>query len=289
MRPRQEKSWCDEKVHTRGCEKGAFRLPYQEILYQVESGAAQITFNRPQALNALTRVMRHEFLDALEAAARDSSVRAVLLTGSGRAFSVGQDVQEMAEDYAQEGPQLGRLVQEEYVPMVQRLRALPKPTVALIHGPAAGGGLSLALAADLRIATDKASFFPAFVKVGLAPDTGSAFFLTRILGYSRALEVALRGRPISASEAVEWGMVVSRHSTPEEALERAKELVAELAAGPTEAYARIRWLFDQAASASLEDVLHRETETQEILGGTFDHREAVEAFITRRPPKFQGR
>lgn len=264
-------------------------MPYQDILYQAEANTAKITFNRPDALNALTRRMRSEFIAALDEAERDEAVRAVLITGAGRAFSVGQDVAEMAEDYAQEGPQLGRLVQEEYVPMLRRLRSLPKPTVALVHGPAAGGGLALALAMDFRWITDKASFIPAFVKVGLAPDTGSAFFLTRMLGYARALEIALRGRAVQAEEAMALGLATGRSATVEAAQAEAFQLARELAAGPTEAYARIRWLFDQASGAALDDVLKIEIETQHILGGTLDHREAVDAFIHKRAPKFRGR
>lgn len=259
-----------------------------EVSYAVEEGVAEITLRRPAQLNALSRGLRAELRRALDAAAADDAVGAVILTGEGRAFSVGQDVAELAEAYRQGEPRLGALVRDEYAPLLDRLHRMPKPVVAAVHGPAAGGGMALALAADIRLATAGASFIPAFVKVGLVPDSGASHYLVKMLGLSRALEVALTGEAIGAVEAKQVGLVREVYEIPEAMMAAARELARGFARGPRQAHAAIKAILHAAAGA-FEAVVALETEAQERLGRTEDHREAVAAFLERRPPAFRGR
>lgn len=252
-------------------------------------GVAKVHLNRPGALNALTRSLRQTLADRLDEIAHDATVRAVIILGAGRAFSVGQDLHEMDSMYREKGPHLAELVEKEYIPLVKALRRMPKPVVAMIDGPAAGGGLSLALAADFRILTAKSTLIPAFVNVGLAPDTGAAFFLARQLGIARAIAVAMKGEPLSAEQCVHWGLadlVVADRSAAED---EAQKLAQKLAQGPTLAYYHIRTLFDQAAGLPFERVLELERDTQETLAQTHDHVAAVGAFLNRQRPTFEGR
>jgi 2-(1,2-epoxy-1,2-dihydrophenyl)acetyl-CoA isomerase len=259
-----------------------------ELSYAVEDGVAEITFRRPAQLNALSKGLREALRDALDRAAADEGVGAVVLTGEGRAFSVGQDVAELAALYRDHGPRLGGLVRDEYGPILDRLHRLPKPVVAAVHGPAAGGGMALAMAADIRLATTTASFIPAFVKVGLVPDSGASYYLVHMLGLSRALEVALTGEPIGAEEAKRIGLVREVYETPEAMLAAARELARGFARGPRHAYAAIKAIL-HAAAGTYEVVAALEAEAQDRLGRTEDHREAVAAFLERRQPAFRGR
>lgn len=263
-------------------------MDLQEVHYQVEGGVATITMNRPDALNALTHRLRSDLLTALGEAAADASVRAVLLTGAGRGFCVGQDVKEMSEDYAKEGPEMGRLVETEYIPILKALRAMPKPTVALINGPAVGGGLALALATDFRIITEKSVMNPVFVKVALAPDTGVTFYLSRMIGFARAVAVTMRGQPISPADQVSYGLAQQVNASLEDAQAEAKALLDELVAGPTEVYVQIRQLYDAAAGQSLEETLVLEKNVQDALAHHPNHAEAVAAFLERRPANYKG-
>jgi 2-(1,2-epoxy-1,2-dihydrophenyl)acetyl-CoA isomerase len=263
-------------------------MPYSEIRYDASGEVARLTLNRPKALNSLSKKLRAELSEALARAAQEESVRALLFSGEGRAFCVGQDVKELKEGY-EAGESLGRLVEDEYVPLVKCLRDLPMPTVALVNGACVGGGMALALAADFRVVTEKSSFTPAFVKVGLAPDSGVTFFLSRAIGQARALSLCLRGQTISPAELVAWGLAAKVNESLEAAQAEADALLAELLAGPTKAYAQIRRLFDEAAGASLEQTMKLEAGAQEELSHTHDHREALAAFLAKRRPEFQGR
>lgn len=261
----------------------------REVKYEVTAGVATVTLNRPDAMNALTRQLRQDLLTALAEATADSSVRAVLLTGAGRGFCVGQDVKELSDDYAKDGPQMGRLVEEEYIPIVKSLRAMPKPVVALLNGPAVGGGMALALAADFRVITVKGALTPVFVKVGLVPDSGVTFYLSRMIGLARAASLTMRGQAITPAQQVELGLAAQVNETLEDAQAEASKLLEELAAGPTVAYARIRQLYDQTAGMNLEAALAAERDAQDDLAHTADHAEAVAAFLERRTPDFMGK
>ncbi|HET7629663.1 MAG TPA: enoyl-CoA hydratase-related protein [Bacillales bacterium] len=264
-------------------------MNYEELLFEAKDGVATITLNRPKALNALTRKMRSELLDALNHAAEDEEIRALILTGSGKGFCVGQDVKEMSEDYAKEGPELGKLVESEYIPLVKALRSMPKPTIALVNGVAVGGGMAFPLACDFRVITEKASMTPVFVNVGIAPDTGVSFLLGRAIGHAQAIELCMLGKSLTPEDQVKAGLASEIYPTAEEAADAARELAAHLANGPTQSYASIRQLFDKAAASTLEETLAYERDVQDKLAHTEDHQEAVSAFLEKRKPTFLGK
>ncbi|HET7658035.1 MAG TPA: enoyl-CoA hydratase-related protein [Bacillales bacterium] len=264
-------------------------MDYEQILYEVEGSVATITLNRPNALNALTKTMRSELLDALKRTAINEKVRALILTGAGKGFCVGQDVKEMSDYYASEGPELGRLVEAEYIPLVKALRSMPKPTIALVNGVAVGGGMAFPLATDFRILTEKSSLTPVFVNVAIAPDTGVTFLLGRAIGHTQAIELCMRGKSLAPEDLVKWGLAEKVNPTLEEAQEEARKLANYLANGPTQSYYRIRQLFDQTASSTLEETLKLERDTQDDLAHTADHIEAVNAFSEKRKPAFTGK
>lgn len=265
-------------------------MPFETVSYRVEAGVATIRMNRVKSLNALTRLLRQELRAALDQAATDPAVRSVLVAGSDRAFSVGQDLTELKEDYQKDPDHaMDRLVAEEYVPLFKTLRTLPRPTVALVTGIALGGGLALALAADFRVVEAHTRLVPAFAQVGLVPDTGLSFLLPRMIGHARALSLALTGDAITAEEAVSLGLAASVYPDPAAAETAARELAARLAVGPTQAYVEIRRLFDRSAESSLDAALADEARTQARLSRTEDHRAAVAAFLAKATPQFHGR
>jgi 2-(1,2-epoxy-1,2-dihydrophenyl)acetyl-CoA isomerase len=242
-----------------------------------------IALNRPDKLNAFGAAMHEAFRGALKEAV-DPEVRAVVLTGSGRGFCVGQDLAEL-----QEGERdVGGLLRARWNRHVLGLRGLEKPVLAAVNGPAAGAGLSLACACDLRIAADTAAFVPAFVSVGLVPDTGGSWLVPRLLGYARAFEWMCSGRKIGAEEALAWGLV-SEVVAADEALPRAQERAAELAALPTKAIAMTKRLFERAASSRLDEQLELEAQLQLAATRTEDFAEGVAAFLEKREPRFRGR
>jgi 2-(1,2-epoxy-1,2-dihydrophenyl)acetyl-CoA isomerase len=246
-------------------------------------GAVQtITLNRPDVLNAFNRALHAALRDALKEA-RDPEVRAVILTGAGRGFSAGQDLKEFGE-----AGDVSEALRQSYHPNVLAIRALEKPVIAAVNGAAAGAGLSFACACDFRIASDAASFVPAFINIGLVPDSGGTFFVTRLVGQARAFEWFATGRRLSAGEAHQWGVVneVVEHDA---LAERAAAFAAELAAMPTRGIGMTKRLFDRAPTASLEDQLEWEAQLQTAATGTADFREGVDAFLEKRDPNFQGR
>ncbi len=263
-------------------------VTFQDIVAEPQGALLSISLNRPEALNALTARLRQELLQALRDADRNPELRVVVIRGHGRAFSVGQDLKEMTEYYEAHGTRLGKLVQDEYIPIVQALRNLSKPTVAVLEGAAVGGGMALALAADFRVISTRAQMVPGFVNVGLAPDTGTAFLLGRSIGYARALSVCLTGQPIKAAQLVEWGLAASAHDSAESLNEELAQLTDKLSHGPTKAYAVIRRLFDQSAHLPLEAVLGLERDAQEELAQTQDHQSSIAAFLAKQTPEFHG-
>jgi 2-(1,2-epoxy-1,2-dihydrophenyl)acetyl-CoA isomerase len=255
---------------------------------EVESsrdGAVQtITLNRPDVLNAFNVAMHGELQAALKEAGRSDEVRAVVITGAGRGFCVGQDLTEFREAPGDIGDRL----RAGYHLTILAIRTLEKPVLAAVNGPAAGAGLSLALACDLRIAADSASFVPAFVSIGLVPDSGGTFFARSLLGYARAFEWLAAGRKLTAAEAHAWGLV-SEVVEPDGLVPRAAALARELAELPTRAIGMTKRLLDSAETATLEEQLEREAQLQAAATQTEDFREGVAAFLEKRPPRFGGR
>lgn len=256
---------------------------YDTIQYEVGGGVVTITLNRPDSLNALNATMRRELLAAIKAAARDDSVRALLITGSGRAFCVGADLR------GGEGErQFRRVLTSEYNPLIEAIRTLPKPVVVAVNGVAAGAGMSLALAADLVVAADVARFVPAFNRIGLVPDSGLTRVLVRALGRHRAAQLLLSGESLSAGEAADAGLVTA--VVPADGLaEAARELALRLAAGPSRALGYTKRLINAAEEATLRGMLAQEAALQDLAGRTDDHAEGVAAFTEKREPRFSGR
>jgi 2-(1,2-epoxy-1,2-dihydrophenyl)acetyl-CoA isomerase len=253
-----------------------------EVLTDRDGGVLTITLNRPDVLNAMNGAM-HTALGAALREARDSAVRAVVVTGAGRGFCVGQDLTEFRE----EAGDIGGRLRGTYHPNVLMLRALEKPVIAAVNGPAAGAGLSFACACDLRIASDAASFVPAFVNIGLVPDSGGTFFVARLLGYARAFEWLTSGRKLSAAEAHAWGLV-SEVVEADRLADHAAELGAAYAAMPTRGIGMTKRLLDRAPLATLEEQLEWEAQLQAAATRTADFAEGVAAFLEKREPRFRG-
>ncbi|HVT21033.1 MAG TPA: enoyl-CoA hydratase-related protein [Mycobacteriales bacterium] len=256
------------------------------LRYTVADGVATITLDRPEALNALTVGLKVALLDALRRAGADDTVRAVLLTGAGRAFCVGQDLKEHVDALAAGDTELST-VAEHYNPLVEAIATLPKPVVAAVNGSAAGAGASLAFACDIRVAADDASFLMAFARVGLGPDSGASWTLPRLVGAGRAAAMLMLAEPVAAAQALELGLV-SIVVPAGDLAETALGLATRLAAGPTAAYAAIKQTLAYSASHSLGESLANEAAAQARCGQTADHRAAVQAFLDKRPATFTG-
>ena len=218
----------------------------------------------------------------------DSSVRAVVITGSGKAFCAGQDLKEHVGLLQAGDPAPLHTVAQHYNPIVRTIVEMPKPVIAAVNGPAAGAGAAFAYASDLRIAASSANFLMAFANVGLGPDSGASWTLQRLVGYGRAAELMLLARTVDSDEALRIGLV-GEVVADEELAARAQQVAAKLAAGPTVAYAKIKATLSAAAESTLEEALAAEDAAQTALGATADHSEAVEAFVTKRKPEFQGK
>lgn len=261
-------------------------MTYKCIRSEVRDGVAVVTLNRPEALNSLTDEMKGELLDAFKALERDPAIRAVVITGEGRGFCAGEALNE--DLVSSDDPSLGDTLRNFYNPLVEKMRAIEKPVIAAINGTCAGAGVSLALAADLRLASDKASFIEAFVKIGLVPDAGATFFLPRLVGLGKALEMCITGDKIDAAEAEKIGLV-NRVVAHERLMEETHKLAASLAKAPTRAIGLMKRAFNRSFRISLEDQLGYEADLQSIASRTADFREGVKAFLEKRPAVFQGK
>jgi 2-(1,2-epoxy-1,2-dihydrophenyl)acetyl-CoA isomerase len=262
--------------------------PYETITYEKSQGVAVITLNRPDVLNAVNQKMGRELQDALRAADRDSEVRCIVLTGKGRAFSAGEDIQDLRGDYERGvNPKLGQRLVEKYNPIIRRIRHMEKPVVAAVNGVAAGGGAGIAYSCDLRIASDNAKFIQAFIRIGLAPDSGTSFFLPRLVGFAKALQLSLTGEDLSSQDAERFGLV-TKVVPPDQLMPTAMEIATKLAAGPTKAIGLTKRALNKSVSSDLETILEYESYIQEVAGATSDHIEAVKAFFEKRKPVFKG-
>jgi 2-(1,2-epoxy-1,2-dihydrophenyl)acetyl-CoA isomerase len=253
-----------------------------EVETSRDGAVLTITLNRPDVLNAFNSAM-HRALAAALKDARDGGVRAVVLTGAGRGFCVGQDLTEFREAPGD----IGARLRENYHPNIRAIRALEKPVIAAVNGAAAGAGMSLACACDLRLAADSATFVPAFINIGLIPDSGGSYFVTRILGPARAFEWLASGKRLTAAEAHAWGLVSEVVET-DALTSRAAGLAAQLADLPTRGVGMTKRLLDHAVGATLDEQLEREAQLQAAATQTEDFKEGVAAFLEKRPPRFRG-
>ena len=257
------------------------------VLYTVDDGLATITLSRPDQMNSLDIATKLALRDHVLDAAADRAVRAVVLTGSGRAFCVGQDLREHAEALARDDADLGATVHEHYIPIASALATMDKPVVAGVNGIAAGAGAAFAFACDLRIVASGAKFALAFAGIGLSCDSGSSWTLPRLVGWARARELLLLPRTVTADEALEMGLATEVVADGD-VLDRSTALARQLAAGPTVAYGAIRRALSYSATRELDDALSFEAELMRLTGATDDHRGAVTAFLAKERPIFHG-
>ncbi|MFQ5578398.1 MAG: enoyl-CoA hydratase-related protein [Anaerolineae bacterium] len=257
----------------------------QVILYEVADAVAAITLNRPDRLNAITDELFAELLKALKQAAKDSAVRAVLLTGAGRAFCAGQDLQAFQGERPDN--HVYHHLMTSYRPVIKQLRAIEKPVIAAINGVAAGAGASLALACDLRIMSSQAFLLQAFSNIALIPDAGSTWFFVRQVGYSRAFELAIEGERIPAERCLELGLA-NRLAEPDALMDDARAWAVKLAQRPTLALGLTKRAMNRALTATLLETLEYEAHLQQLASGSSDFVEGVAAFIEKRPPVFTG-
>jgi len=259
---------------------------YQTLLYNLADGIAEITLNRPTALNAFNDEMASEMQEALKTAERDSSVRALLITGAGKGFCAGQDLGAVRERPA--GHSFREHLLKTFNPIVTKLRSIEKPVIAAVNGAAVGAGFGIALACDIRYASEAARFRMAFIGIGLAPDSGTSYFLPRLVGMGRALELAYTNELMDANQALQLGLV-NKVTAADELLPQSRDLAAKLAVGPTKAYGLTKRAMLRAAGATLEEALNYEAHLQDVAGRTDDHHEGVAAFLEKRLPQFKGK
>jgi 2-(1,2-epoxy-1,2-dihydrophenyl)acetyl-CoA isomerase len=255
----------------------------QFINLDQSDGVLTAALNRPKA-NAFDGTMIDEWLSVLKTAEKDDSVRCLVLTGTGRFFSAGQDVTALDQEEVSFREHLHRT----YNRVVMKMRGLEKPIVGAINGPAVGAGLGVALATDLRVAAESASFIYGFVGIGLSADSGTSLMMPLLIGLARSVEMALTNRAITAQEALDWGLV-NQLAPDDQLMEEAGELAAKLSRGPTRAYGLSKRAINRANLALLKETLEYEADLQEIAGRTEDHAEGVAAFLEKREPKFQGK
>jgi 2-(1,2-epoxy-1,2-dihydrophenyl)acetyl-CoA isomerase len=259
---------------------------FQTVIYEAKDGLGKITLNRPKVLNAFNQEMHNEVYEVLNQAADDPSVRCIVIEGSGRGFSAGADLSSVTQT-DMGSVDLGDYLRNTYNRLLLRMVEVEKPIVASIHGPAFGAGLGIALACDFRIAANSSTYCQAFIKIGLIPDAGNFFFLPRIVGLSRAMELAALGDTIGAEEAHRLGLV--NRIVPDEKLAEETEAFADrLAQMPTKALALIKKTMYKSFENDLATMLEEEAEGQNVMGKTSDHLEGVQAFFQKRKPHFKG-
>ncbi|MCM3394464.1 enoyl-CoA hydratase-related protein [Cytobacillus sp. FSL W8-0315] len=256
---------------------------FETVKYEVANGVAWISLNRPDKLNAFTEQLNKEVQQSIKQASRDKEVRCLVITGEGRAFCSGQDLQGVNEDMDH-----GEVLRRFYNPMVLELHKCKKPVIAAVNGVAAGAGMSLALACDFRLLSDKASFLEAFVHVGLVPDAGNLYFLPKLIGHAKAMELAVLGEKVNAQEAKELGLA-TKVIPMEKWQDEITAFAERLASMPTAAIAIIKKNLKASWESTLEECLERDAQGQRLAGLTLDHKEGVAAFMQKRKPVFQGK
>ncbi len=256
---------------------------YDNLLFEKNTqGVARLVLNRPDSLNSLSGPLTKELSDAFDLIAKDEEIRAVILTGAGRGFSAGADLK------GGTGNDPADWIRAYYNPLIVKMGRLQKPIIAAVNGVAAGAGFSLSLACDMRIVSEKARFISAFIRIGLVPDSGLAYFLPRLVGLGRALEITATGEEVSAAKALEYGMV-NRVVAPDQLDAEALALATKLAQGPTYAIGLTKKLLGDGLERTLSEVLEMEADAQHLAGKSRDFQEGVQAFIEKRPAQFKGR
>ena len=264
-------------------------MSLQTIILEEHDHITKLTLNRPSALNAIDDKMGEELLASLKAIEKNEKARCLVITGAGRAFSAGEDVSGLKDRYgAGSHPSLGDHLRKKYHPIITRIRSMEKPIIARLNGIAAGSGASIALACDIRVASEEAGLKQAFIGVGLVPDSGSSYFLTRMIGPGRALELIMTGKTVPAKEAETLGLI--NKVVPAAELDKyTNELAQKLATGPTKAIGLSKRMVNRVTSLELSEAMEYEALNQDIAGKTSDHLEAVSAFLEKRQPKFSGK
>ena len=262
-------------------------MNYDSIQFKADGGVAVLTLNRPDRLNSFTRAMHLEVRDALARVQADQSVRVLVLTGAGRGFCAGQDLADRAVDPGAPSVDLGASVEEFYAPLVLTLKNLPMPVICAVNGVAAGAGANLALACDIVLAAQSASFIEAFSKLGLIPDTGGTWHLPRLIGPARAMGLAMLGEKLSAEKAEAWGLIW--RCVPDDVLmDEALAMAKHFAAAPTKGLAFTKRAFQASYANTLAQQLQLEADMMRELGNSHDYREGVAAFLAKRAPQFKG-
>lgn len=254
------------------------------LLYDLQDGIATITLNRPDTYNAFNNDLSFQFIDALKKVRKDPAVRVIVITGSGRAFCSGQDL----KDVKGKTRSLGESVEKRYNPMVKLITGIEKPFICRMNGVAAGAGASIALACDYVVASEKAKMVWAFANIGLVLDSGSSYFLPRLVGRQKAFELATLGEKITSQQALELGLV-NQVVAPEALDEAVQTIAARYAKAPTKAIGLIKRMLNRSFSSSIDDMLEMEKHGQEIAGRTEDYKEGVLAFNEKRTPEYKGK
>lgn len=257
----------------------------KSILIKIENKIAYITLNRPEVFNSFNREMAFLLQDTLDTCEKNEDVRAIVLTGNGKAFCAGQDLKEVTDPDL--NPGFKKILEEHYNPIITRIRSIKKPVIGAINGVAAGAGANIALACDVVIAHEKVSFIQAFSLIGLVPDSAGTFFLPRLIGFQKALALAMLGDKISAEEAEKMGMIYKMIPL-ENFEEEVHKLALKMANMPTKALGLIKELYNKSMSNTLEDQLALESKLQIDAAQTNDYAEGVAAFIEKRKPNFKG-
>ncbi|MDQ0351405.1 2-(1,2-epoxy-1,2-dihydrophenyl)acetyl-CoA isomerase [Alkalibacillus filiformis] len=256
---------------------------FQTIKYEEYSGVATITLNRPSAYNAFTEGMNYEVTRALKQATKNDDVRCIVFTGEGKAFCAGQDLQGVDENTNH-----ATFLRKRYHPMLKAIKETPKPVVAAVNGTAAGAGMSLALACDFRLVQPQAKFVSAFINIGLIPDSGFIYNLPRIVGYAKAMEISVLGKPITGEEA--YGLGLATEVVPQDEWDKQVEAFTQkLASMPTKAVALVKRYMMDGMHSDYQDVLESEAQAQRIAGLSNDHQEGIQAFKEKREPNFIGK
>lgn len=254
------------------------------IKNEIKSNYAIIYLSRPDVLNSFNREMALELQEKLDEYENDKNIRAILITGEGRAFCAGQD---LAEAIADDAPSIDKIVREHYNPIVKKIRNIEKPIICAVNGVAAGAGANIALACDIVIASDKASFIQSFSNIGLIPDSGGTFFLPRLVGLQRATAMMFLADKISAAQALEFGMIY-KVVEAESLMQEAEKLVAHLASMPTKGFGLTKRALNKSFTNDLNEQLYLEEELQAAAANTYDNKEGINAFLEKRKATFKG-